>query len=508
MADSTNDLLDKYYKRFPESMSYKDIADELDQMDPHEARDYDKTLCDELIDDICERFISFTPFIVDTIISTEIYKILKRRYKNIIPGSFYKAWIAFMEQKNEETETHLHALFQRYVNDPHSFDENEISYILLIPFKNAYKGFWSFVKQEISSIPHDQIAVDLCDIIEAFYSEKANEELLDILIAAYQKYPESHIINEMMGIVYYDNKQYGNAIAAYERLYIEEKDTYYTSLLNPTNVRFELAYANDKMRDRKTAISYYEKVVEDWPEYPYAANNLGYAYYRERQYDKAYTILKRCIDEKLEPDLKYPVNNFARLLYAMGRYQEAKEFLKTAPTTVEKSIRKKIENAPSRDAVKIDNTIDTDETEDVFEPPVKETIKRKGVQFQSEKILEDELILRMESGVDVFGLHLKIYKRRGEYGRQYIIKNGRIDILAEDPNGNLYIIELKKDSGYDDPYKQLTDYMDWVQKHKAKGKKVYGIICLNAPGKTLVEAVRQDDRVKLFEYQISYTEIK
>ena len=39
------------------------------------------------------------------------------------------------------------------------------------------------------------------------------------------------------------------------------------------------------------------------------------------------------------------------------------------------------------------------------------------------------------------GICLDIY---GEYSRQYIIKNGRIDILAIDKKKNFYVIELKK----------------------------------------------------------------
>lgn len=85
---------------------------------------------------------------------------------------------------------------------------------------------------------------------------------------------------------------------------------------------------------------------------------------------------------------------------------------------------------------------------------------------------------KIENGIPVFGLKLKMYKRKGEYGRQYIIPIGRLDLLCEDCEGNLYIIELKKDSGYDDAYKQTADY-----------KKVHS-----------------DRRMKLFEYQISYIE--
>ena len=41
----------------------------------------------------------------------------------------------------------------------------------------------------------------------------------------------------------------------------------------------------------------------------------------------------------------------------------------------------------------------------------------------------------------------------------------------------------------------------------SKGKKVYGIICLNSPTQELIDKVHGDKRMKLFEYQISYTEL-
>ena len=113
-----------------------------------------------------------------------------------------------------------------------------------------------------------------------------------------------------------------------------------------------------------------------------------------------------------------------------------------------------------------------------------------------------------QGSIRIFGVPLKIYRRRGEYGRQYIIPEGRLDLLAEDKEGNLYIIELKKDEGYDDAYNQIVSYLDWFEQNKIeKGENVYGIICLNNPSEDLVQRVRQDKRVSLFEYHISYTEI-
>ena len=101
-----------------------------------------------------------------------------------------------------------------------------------------------------------------------------------------------------------------------------------------------------------------------------------------------------------------------------------------------------------------------------------------------------------------------MYRREGKYGRQFIIPIGRLDLLCEGTEGNLYIIELKKDSGYDDAYQQTVNYLNWFEKHFPDRKKnVYGIICLNSPSQELVKKVRGDKRIRLFEYQISYTEI-
>ena len=122
----------------------------------------------------------------------------------------------------------------------------------------------------------------------------------------------------------------------------------------------------------------------------------------------------------------------------------------------------------------------------------------KTHQFSSEKLLEDELTSRIESGTEVFGMNLKMYKRKGAYGRQFIIPVGRLDLLCEDDKGNLYVIELKKDSGYSDAYEQTAMYLDWFEKNKfAEGKKIYGIICLNSPTEDLLEKVHKDKRIEV-----------
>ena len=52
-------------------------------------------------------------------------------------------------------------------------------------------------------------------------------------------------------------------------------------------------------------------------------------------------------------------------------------------------------------------------------------------------------------------------------------------------------------------YEQTAQYLDWFEKsEKFKGKKVYGIICLNNPSQELISRIHADKRMRLFEYQI------
>jgi len=507
MIEITNESFERFEKRFPNSMSLPDIAAELDQMDAQDSEEFEAILCSELLDSLCYNYLKYSPATIEIITGSDLYKLFKRHARRLSKHALYDALFAFMEGKRTAVKKYIHEYIQNLAKATPRYGESDVAFALLLTFKNAYEGFWPNVKREIESIQHDEIAAILCDVIDAFYNAPSNEDAVTVLESAYQQYPESPTINEMLGIAYYDEKQYGNSIAAFERLYDEETDSYDAKLFTQDMICFYLGIANDKMKDRKAAISYYEKAVEIYPQCPYAANNLGYAYYRDHQYEKAYSILKRCLDENLEEDFIYPVTNYARVLYAMGRYKDAKEFLKTAPTRIPKAVREKIEKAPNKNTNQKTAPKTDEMTEEQSQPVVKATIERKGTQFQSERVLEDELTMRIEAGLNVFGFPLKIYKRKGEYGRQYIFPKGRLDILAEDDEGNLYIIELKKDSGYGDAYKQTVEYIEWFKKNKAKGKKVFGIICLNSPGQALIEAVRKDNRIKLFEYQISYNEI-
>ena len=212
-------------------------------------------------------------------------------------------------------------------------------------------------------------------------------------------------------------------------------------------------------------------------------------------------------------DITCAASNYVRVLLAMGLNKDAQEFINSGKYKVYKFLQDKVKKSDGRNhknSQKNHIVIPelTDEQAEVIEIRTPIDLASKSKQFSSEKILEDELTARIESGASVFGINLKVWKRKGEYGRQFILPTGkRIDLLCENENGDIYIIELKKDSGYDDPYKQIVEYIKWFENNKKyKDKKIFGIICLNNPTESILKKVHNDSRIRLFEYQISYLE--
>ena len=354
----------------------------------------------------------------------------------------------------------------------------------------------------LEKYPTQEGIPELCFIIEKYYTCKTDDEALELLLDMMQKYPNVMLIKELIGYTYYSMKMWNNAIAYFES--VEGNGIFFAR----NDLYFMLAWSYGKTKNHKLEEDYYRKTIKIIPDNINFLNNLGYSLYLQKKYKEALSYFEKCLE--IDVNYIYAANNYVRVLIALGRNKDAKTFVKTGTYKISKDIKKRVDKLDNTNArIKKENVqpdVEQVEDESSQENAVDLGIKRQ--QFSNEKLLEDELTARIESGVEVFGLKLKMYKRKGVYGRQFIIPIGRLDLLCEDEDGNLYIIELKKDSGYDDAYKQIADYLEWFEKNAiSKGKRVYGIICLNSPTKELVENVHKDKRMKLFEYQISYREL-
>ena len=297
---------------------------------------------------------------------------------------------------------------------------------------------------------------------------------------------------------------WNNAIAYFEAV----KETHL--FCSDAMLHFCLGVAFGRTKNLKVEEKQYRLALESEPDYPPTLRNLGYCLYRQKKLLAAKEALEHCLVVSEEDSLA--AEYYLKVPVSLKRNKDAKQFLKKG-YKVSGSIRKRVEgldhsNARLRKEHIEEITIDEADEQDLITSSSAIDLGPKRQRFSSERLLEEELTARIEAGIEVFGLQLKMYRREGKYGRQFIIPIGRLDLLCEDKEGNLYIIELKKDSGYDDAYQQTVNYLNWFEKYFPDRKKnVYGIICLNSPSQELVKKVRGDKRIRLFEYQISYTEI-
>lgn len=491
---------DLWLKEFPLDMSVIEIISKFDSMRETQVK---KSLraqyCDWLVTVLSKNFIKYdfpnTDFTDPGILSLlkNIEKLGEKEY-------FFWAYYHFLKQDYAQCKKNIHLLLNSLDYSEQPFGENDFVDLLIVPFKNAFDGFWSYVASELRLIKVENGISELCNLVELYYNSTSNDEILMELQTYIRKYPDYHISNELIGYTYYSMSMWNNAIAYLER--IEEARFFYQD-----EIYWMLAWSHGKIKDLSAEEAYYRKCQSLYPEREYLLNNLGYCLLKQKQYSVARGIFEQCIENKI--DLPYAANNYIRVLIATGRHSDAKKFVRDTDCRISKSLKDKVDKLANTNArIKKDTPITVDAVEEENPEISAKDIGVKRQQFSNEKLLEDELTARIESGMPVFGLNLKIYKRHGEYGRQYIIPVGRLDLLCEDTLGNLYIIELKKDSGYDDAYKQTADYLDWFENsERFRGKQIFGIICLNNPTAALINKVHSDKRMKLFEYQISYTEL-
>ena len=494
-------IYDFYAKEFPDTMTFDDISDKLDTLNNHpHIQQLRRIFCDNLVFALTEGFVKYD----DEALVAYDGSLLKLVYENIEKldkdSCFFWAFYYYLKKQYKKCKDNIHKVCSDRLQQGVLNEDGVLDYFL-VPFKNAPDEIWNFITDEVKNIKCEEGIPEFCDLISLYYRSNDNDAVVDALLSFIQKYPHYKSPNEMLGYTYYNMSMWNNAIACFEK--VEQEYYFYMS-----DIYWMLAWSSGKIKNHVDEERYYRLSYELAPDMHFTLNNLGYSLYKQKKYLAAKDIFKQCLDA--EKDLPCAANNYVRVLIALGRNKDAKKFINSGKFKVAKVIRdrvKKLDNHNARlkkdDAVVEPDIDDTDSTGNVI---IDIGVKRQ--QFSNEKLLEDELTARIESGMPVFGMNLKVYKCKGEYGRQYIIPVGRLDLLCEDTAGNLYVVELKKDSGYDDAYEQTAQYLDWFEKSKKfKDKKVYGIICLNNPTKELISKVHKDKRMRLFEYQISYTEL-
>lgn len=120
--------------------------------------------------------------------------------------------------------------------------------------------------------------------------------------------------------------------------------------------------------------------------------------------------------------------------------------------------------------------------------------KQKYIELiVEEKTVEDIL----ESNIELIEPGMKLLERQKQ------TEIGRIDLFARDKNGIYTVIELKKGGSDDRVFGQLSRYMGWCKKVKARSDQVRGIIIAKTIGEKLWAAADgHDTAVEFMEYDL------
>jgi hypothetical protein len=89
---------------------------------------------------------------------------------------------------------------------------------------------------------------------------------------------------------------------------------------------------------------------------------------------------------------------------------------------------------------------------------------------------EDHLRDYLAPNLHILEPGLRLYEEGEINGKEYPIRNRRIDLLGVGHDGALVVIELKVSRGHEKAVGQILTYMGWVRKDLADGKPVRGII--------------------------------
>ena len=560
-----------YSQEFPDTMSFGAISAKLDSMGSHPAiAQLRQKFCYQVAFVLTDGFTQYEQISLE-MEEGSLLKLFYENIKKLDAVStdsfFFEAFWSYLQKEYNKCKDNIHKLCHvQWRQD--ILKEDQVLDYLLVPFQNASDEIWNFIMDEVNSMHCEEGIPEFCKALSLYYRSRDNDVIIEGLLAFMRKFPKYRAPNELLGYTYYNMAMWDNAIACFERVqqeyyffhediywmlawsngkiknYADEEKYYRMSYQLAPDIPFtlnNLGYSLYKQKKYLEAKELFGQCLDANKDLPYAANNyvrvliaLGRnadakKFVNSKKFKIAKAIqerVKRLDDHNVrlnKKDLSVKSDTIiesdsdtADLFEITSSEDEIKRCQQYTNNRLSENGAKcqqpsnemQLESKTKHQRFSNERSLEGEikHSQPLNERQLEATAKHR--QFSKEKLLEEELTARIESGMQVFGKYLKVYKRKGEYGRQYNIPVGRLDLLCEDANGNLYVVELKKDSGYDDVYEQITQYLAWFeQSEKFKGKKVYGIICLNHPAQELLSKVHADKRIRIFEYQISYTEL-
>lgn len=395
MSNLTNEeLCDLFDKTFP-NMSFEDVSKILCTMNDEYTDDLRYHFCGLALDIIIRGYFHWSDDYSEYIEGSLIALFVKQSELLDPPDPFYQAVTAFIEKDYPKCLKMLNDTYRGHKEI--TYTASDIGYGVLSVFKNAFPGFWEHMRGIFSHTKTAPGLFEMIDAIETFYENDNTDIIIDKLSKVLQIDNNCVAAKELLAFTYFNNKMWNNAAALFEQ--IEKPD-----ILNYDDLYFNMAYTYEKIKDYNEAEKYYKKCLKINTNYTFATNNLGYVYIKKKDFSKAVTTLKKCLkNDYIFDERKCASNNIVIAYIGANKLNEAENFISQSKIKLWKYTIDKFNAAKNKKNYK-----NNDDNEIQSIPSKKISFNEKSGQFSSEKILEDELVARIENGQSVFGKNLKI----------------------------------------------------------------------------------------------------
>ena len=80
------------------------------------------------------------------------------------------------------------------------YDLQKLVYFYIVPFKNAFPGFWQMVVLQLKQSGAEQLVIEYAELVRDYYFVATEEEKCLLLTGFLQSHSDSVIAHELLGI--------------------------------------------------------------------------------------------------------------------------------------------------------------------------------------------------------------------------------------------------------------------------------------------------------------------
>ena len=221
------------------------------------------------------------------------------------------------------------------------FHEERMIADFVIPYKNAFPGFWENLLQQMKALHADEDIVALVSMVNQYYSDLTDSRKENLLASHIQDYPNHILPKEFLADYYYEKRKWEQALPLLEDVYQKGM------LFDLIEMDWRLSYCYGKCGDLENEEHYLRLYGTESSKDGYYRNNLGYCLYRQGKYEEAEKLFLESMEKGFA--VSYAVSNYLRLLTIMGRNKEARAFVRQGKYKISKTDKDRMAKLPTYD---------------------------------------------------------------------------------------------------------------------------------------------------------------